>query len=280
MVALVTIDGARPDGIAKAATPCLDEIVKDGSFTWKARSVMPSVTLPCHTSIFRGIDPRHHGITSNTHGPFLRQSPSLFDVAHRAGLTCGMFFNWGQLRDLGDPESVHTSYCCLNTHLDDGDAHVTDKAIEAMGETDFDFLFLYLGHTDWNGHEHGWMSDEYIDAIGRADKCVGRLQNAMLKLAKPVDLIVIADHGGHDHGHGTDSPEDMTVPYVMWGYRVESGYQITRDVSLLDIAPTIATLLGTEIPEQWEGSAVLDAIRDTPQAKLHRSHTVFGLEDC
>ena len=280
MVVLVTIDGARPDGIAKAPTPNIDRLVKDGAHTWTARSVMPSITLPCHTSIFRGVSPQRHGITSNHFSPMARPVPSLFDIAHLAGKKTAMFYNWLQLRDVADPDSVHTSYCQLNTNSPHGDRHITEAAIQAVQREEFDFLFLYLGHVDWTGHEYGWMTDEYLQAVSNADSCLGRFTDCMIGLKRPIDLMVLADHGGHDRGHGTECPEDMTIPLLMWGYRIEAGVEIKRPVSLLDVAPTLANLLGLQPAREWEGAVIREAIRDTPEATaLHENHQVYGLGD-
>ena len=66
---LVVIDGCRPDGIQQAATPNIDALDARGAYTCAAQSVGPSSTLPCHTSMFRGVTPERHGITTNTdHG--------------------------------------------------------------------------------------------------------------------------------------------------------------------------------------------------------------------
>ena len=52
-VLLCSLDGVRPDAIQAANTPTIDRLVNEGAFTWRARTVMPSVTLPCHTSTRR-----------------------------------------------------------------------------------------------------------------------------------------------------------------------------------------------------------------------------------
>lgn len=279
MVVLVTLDGVRPDAIRQASTPHIDQIVKDGSHTLTAQSVMPSITLPCHNSIFRSVPPSRHGVTSNVFNPAPDLPPSLFDIASRAGLVTGMFYNWPPLRDIAEPDSVHVSYCESNTHLPEGDCHITDMAIQAARRQRFDLLFLYLGHVDWSGHEYGWMSDEYLEAVRQADECLGRFVSASIDMVQPVDFIVFADHGGHDRGHGTDSPEDMTIPFLMWGYRVESGHTIRRPVTLLDIAPTAATLLGLKAAPEWQGTPVLEAINDTLEAQAHHHHQSYILED-
>ena len=62
-VILFVLDGLRPDGLQQAPTPHVDCLISQGASTYTARTVMPSSTLPCHTSMFRGVTPQRHGIT-------------------------------------------------------------------------------------------------------------------------------------------------------------------------------------------------------------------------
>ncbi len=108
---------------------------------------------------------------------------------------------------------------------------------------------------DTAGHVYGWMSDGYLQQVADTDRLVGQLLDAVL----PDSTVIIhADHGGHDRNHGTDAPEDMTIPWMIGGAGVRAGYQIERAVSLLDTAPTIAHILGITPPAAWEGSAVTE----------------------
>ena len=56
-VILISIDGMRPDGMQKCENPYLDELVKKSSYTFNAQTVYPSITLPCHLSMFHSIPP-------------------------------------------------------------------------------------------------------------------------------------------------------------------------------------------------------------------------------
>lgn len=46
--------------------------MREGSYSLRARTVMPSVTLPCHMSLFHSVDPGRHGILTNTYVPQAR----------------------------------------------------------------------------------------------------------------------------------------------------------------------------------------------------------------
>ena len=70
-------------------------------------------------------------------------------------------------------------------------------------------------------------------------------------------MIVTADHGGHDRHHGTDLDEDMIIPAFFYGKEFEHG-RILNDLSILDIAPTIADIMGILPDEEWEGRSLTD----------------------
>src|SRR5512134_3325529 len=109
LVVFVMIDGTRPDALMAANCPNLTSLQARGAFTFRAASVMPSVTLPCHMSIFHSVPPERHGVTTNDWRPMARPLPGLFDVAHAAGKRCACVYNWEQLRDLGRPGSLELS---------------------------------------------------------------------------------------------------------------------------------------------------------------------------
>ena len=66
---LVVIDGLRPEALSQADCPSLQTLQQRGAWTLRARADMPSVTLPCHMSIFHSVPVIRHGISSNTWTP-------------------------------------------------------------------------------------------------------------------------------------------------------------------------------------------------------------------
>jgi hypothetical protein len=58
--------------------------------------------------------------------------------------------------------------------------------------------------------------------------------------------------GGHERSHGTDTPEDMTVPWLAMGKNIRQNYVIQSSVTLLDTAPTLARLLDINPFLAWE----------------------------
>jgi len=115
-----------------------------------------------------------------------------------------------------------------------------------------DFVFIYLGYVDIAGHDYGWMSEAYLAGVANADRCIGRV---METLPRESTVIVTSDHGGHARTHGTDCDEDMTIPFIISGPGILSG-QSLGPVSITDIAPTVAALLGLQSPAEWTGRAL------------------------
>jgi arylsulfatase A-like enzyme len=245
------IDGVRPDALALTPCPNLDTLRARGASTLRASSVMPSITLPCHTTIFHSVPPARHGITTNTWMPMARPVPGLVDVARAAGLRSAFFHNWEPLRDLNVPGNLAFSYFRDNCYTDpDGDQVIADEALRYIRSDRPDFAFVYFGTVDVAGHDHGWMSDRYLQQISRVDGALGTLLGG---LAADCAVMINSDHGGHERNHGADIPEDMIVPWIVAGPGVKPGHEIQAPVSLMDSAPTLARLLGVQAPAAWEG---------------------------
>jgi predicted AlkP superfamily pyrophosphatase or phosphodiesterase len=249
-VTLIIIDGLRPDAIRQARCPSLEWLMRNGSFTLKAQSVMPSFTLPCHASAFYSLLPAQHGVLTNQWTPFNLLGHGLFDVVDAAGLKAAAFYNWEPLRDLSRPGCLAFSYFRNNADDPDGDQVLANEAAQYLDHEKPAFTFVYLGTLDNVGHSRGWLSAEYLRQLERADQAVGTVLAAV---GSSGAVIVHSDHGGHDREHGTDTPEDMTIPWLAAGPGIRRKYGITRSVSLLDTAPTIARLLDLPMQTTWQG---------------------------
>lgn len=254
-VVVFLVDGMRPDGLRLAHTPFMDGVLEQGAYTFHARSVMPTTTLPCHASLFFSIPPDLHGIRDNVWQTLPKTIPGLFDVIYEQGLAAAAFYNWEPLRDLSRPGSLAAS-CFLKDVPDDGgqcDREVSAFALTWLQSHEWAFSFVYMHNTDKTGHRYGWMSDSYLAAINNADCCIEKVCRI---LPKDAVVIVTSDHGGHDNTHHSDQEEDMTVPLMMYGPGIPKGREIDGPVSIMDIAPTVVRFLGLEKPEGWMGKAI------------------------
>jgi predicted AlkP superfamily pyrophosphatase or phosphodiesterase len=253
-VILISIDGMRPDGFLQCGNPFIEEMMRRGSYTLDAQTIFPSVTLPCHVSLFHSAPPERHGITTNLFTPFPRPITGLFEQLKAARKISAMYYGWEPLRDVSRPASLkYASY--VNAYTEDAtDGILTDLALERIAASKPDFVFLYMVETDEKGgHDSGWMTPTYLEYVSAAVDNVRRVLEAV---GDEYTVIVTADHGGHDRAHGTDLPEDMTIPMFFLGACFTPGKEL-HGVSILDLAPTIADVMEIPAAPEWEGKSVL-----------------------
>lgn len=250
---LILADGMRPDALERCEAA--QRILKNSVYTLEAQTVMPSVTLPCHVSLFYGVEPARHGTTTNVYAPQVRPIDGICDVLKAQKKTSAFFYSWGELRDLCRPASLGYSLY-LNGWTVGQDTvcdQLTDRTIELLNSADVDFTFLYFGYPDVAGHLQGWMGEDYEKSI---DRCWENIERLLPALKDEYAVIITADHGGHDRCHGTALPEDMTIPLIFTGGAKELVGDLTG-ATILDIAPTVAGLVGVDANEEWEGRSLL-----------------------
>ncbi len=250
---LTMIDGMRPDAIDAAGCSNLQALRSRSSYTMQARSVMPSVTLPCHMSIFHSVPPGRHGVITNDWMPMARPLPGLIEMAKAAGKKCAFFYNWEPLRNLSRPGNLDLSFFRDNCKQRNGDYDNVVEALRYIEREKPDFAFVYLGSVDEFGHLYGWMTEGYLEHLNHVDGAVGTLLDG---LPHDAHVLIQSDHGGHDRSHGTDSPKDMTIPWMVAGPQIRAGHEIQSPVSLLDTAPMLAKIMGVAAYEDWEGRTI------------------------
>ena len=253
-VILMCIDGMRPDGFLSCGNPFIHKMMELGSYCLESRSVFPSSTLPCHMSMFHSVPPERHGILSNTYVPQVRPVKGIFEKIDAVGGVSAMFYGWEPLRDIALPGAL-TYATYINAYAkESSDTVLTDAAIKTIEEDAPDFVFLYMVETDEKGgHDNGWMSAEYLRRISIA---IDNVKRVIEKFGDRYSVILMADHGGHERSHGSEMAEDMTIPLFFYGKDFAPG-EIEKPLSLLNVAPTIAHLMGIEPEKEWEGVSVL-----------------------
>ena len=96
------------------------------------------------------------------------------------------------------------------------------------------------------------MSEEFLHSV---DECWKYIRKMIEEAPEDTVTIIVADHGGHDRTHGTELPEDMLIPVIFHGKGLKGEFD--GPVSIKDIAPTIAKLVGCSPAPEWEGKSLL-----------------------
>jgi predicted AlkP superfamily pyrophosphatase or phosphodiesterase len=262
-VVVISIDGLRPDAIEASGARNLQRMMEEGAYSLSAHTIMPSRTLPSHTSMMTGVSPAVHGITWNDEQVEAQgrvRVATMFDMADSAHLHTAAFFGKAKFRHLihGDaPDDVDAprgSEVILAPRI-------TQDVLQYLQFRRPDLLFVHLPDPDIAGHSAGWMSLPYRWAVRRADAAVEQIRRAAVRAFDgDVVVIVTADHGGHGRDHGTSAPEDVNIPWIAWGAGVESG-RIAEQIDTFDTAATALWLLGVPVPSRWEGRPVAAAFQ-------------------
>lgn len=263
-VILVSIDGLRPDAIGAFDAPALQGLMRDGSYSLSAMTTMPSKTLPAHASMLTGVGPEVHGITWNSHREerldFV-QVPTVFELAHGAGLSTAAFVAKAKFRHLLNPADVDYFEVPLGNATHWMATRTVERAINYMRHERPNLLFVHFGEPDFAGHTLGWMSAGYGWAVGQADAAVARIVQAADQVygRGRYTILVTADHGGHSRTHGTADPVDRAIPWIAFGQGVRADTELLPGIRTMDTAATVLWALGVPVPEDWAGRPVLNA---------------------
>jgi arylsulfatase A-like enzyme len=110
--------------------------------------------------------------------------------------------------------------------------------------------------------------NRYLNALHRTDEAFGSLLRALAErgLSDSTLIVVVGDHGEafgeHAHtNHFLLYQEDLHVPLLLINPRLFRGETDTTLAGLIDLAPTVMTLLGLVSPDGWQGRSLFDRSR-------------------
>lgn len=254
-VFIVSFDGGKPAAMKQSKMPTLFEMAEQGAATWNAQTVKPSITLVSHVSMLTGVQPAKHQIWWNEWKPErgLVKVPTVFKLARESGYTTALFAGKDKFRHLNVPGTID------EFQIPDYKAKIVATAAAKYIVTSKPSLcFVHFADSDGAGHAFGWGSPEQLQAFADEDAALKVLRDAVRDAGIEISstFILTADHGGHDRTHGSDDPQDMTIPWITWGAGVKEKTVITAPVSTCDTASTALWLLGVAVPEDWDGKPV------------------------
>jgi len=289
-VVLVTIDTLRHDhvgcfGAKPSPTPNLDRFCRDSLRYTQAVTVSP-ITTPSHVSILTGLLTSHHGV-SDFGVPLEASKATLAQTLKSRGYTTSAFIGAVVLDSHSLAPGLDRGFDAYDNFparggkghwdvLERRAATVVDHASAWLRKNQqtprFVWVHLYDPHDPYEAPVDfaGKTGSAYDDEVGYADSQLGRLFE-LLKLQKRYDsslIIVMADHGEGlgEHKENTHGiflyDSTLRVPLIIKLPRNESsGTAVDRQVSSVDVMPTILDVAGIAVPAGLDGRSVLDAAR-------------------
>jgi hypothetical protein len=258
-VVFVLIDGLRLDTSMKSEVmPFLNEMRQTGAWgTMHSRP--PSYSTPGYSVLFTGAWPQiNDGPVMNLDYEEMPTWPqdNLVSSIHRAGLQTGISgYYW--FEKLIPQEAVTAGFYTPGEDRQ-ADREVVDAALPWIESGEFPFVFVHLDQVDYAGHHEGGPRDP------RWDEAAKRSDDLLREIASELNfeqdtLFVCSDHGHINRGgHGGHERVVLLEPYVMVGAGVKPDQY--ADIQMVDVAPTLAALLGTNIPAVNQGRVLTEMI--------------------
>ncbi len=249
-VIVVSIDGVAPRYITPETMPNVCWLARQGASSFTATTVYPTTTVPAHTSLLRGVDPTVHGIVDNTLVRLSDEWPSFLYTARKSGRRTAALLNWTPVANILEADALDTRYFLNSGYGTDDDDRIAGAAESVLREKP-DVAFAYFVSPDLAGHDFGWGSPEYAEALKRSDRALGKL----LEVVGESAVIVTTDHGGHGKDHQRSEAEVLETFLIIKADGVSPCSHIPK-ASILDVAPTVAELAGFEAPLIWSGRSL------------------------
>ena len=270
-VIVISIDGLRPDAIAKYQARTLQRLMARGRYSLTAQTIAISNTLPSHTSMLTGVDADQHGITWNKDrtGDFGHVDvPTVFGLARGAGYTTAAFYSKSKFHHIDAPESIDYVRGPKGGVIPWNSGKVTDLVVPHLKGARPNLTFVHLADADFAGHNFGWMQHMYGMAVRQADIAVARILDAADDAfgVGGYTVLITSDHGGHKNGHGTTDPVDTTIPWIVSGAGVQRGESLTG-IRTMDTAATVLWMLNIEAPANLVGKPVTGAFTGTTASR-------------
>jgi len=134
---------------------------------------------------------------------------------------------------------------------------VTDRLVEAILSSDFDFILVNYANGDMVGHTGNF--EAAVKAAGAVDACLGRLECAVKQAGGT--LMITADHGNAERMSDRTTGQPHTahtmdrVPAVL--VNAPGTIESLHEGRLADIAPTLLDIMGLARPDNVSGRSLL-----------------------
>jgi hypothetical protein len=303
-------------GGSPARTPVADSLAAAGTLFLAAHSPT-NRTLPSHASLFTSRYARSHGVHDNTDA-LPEGLATLAEGVGQAGWSTAAVISMTFLRFVGrgfqdvvevtaGPRLAERTTWAATRRLDQATepfflwVHYFDPHWPYEPPPPYDRLWwesepprlsasltAALSQRRLTGAEAAFLESQYRGEIAYTDRCVGRLlAHLRHRGVAPRTLVVLtSDHGEsmmeHDlffsHWRGLYQTL-IHVPLILAGPGVPPGAKVSAPVSLVDVAPTVLSLMGLPVPPDFLGSSLFGSEVRRPIAAEEVWSEAWALRD-
>jgi len=298
-VIFITVDTTRADrmgflGNKLGLTPNLDAVARQGVVFEKAFSQAP-LTPVSHATIFTGTYPQFHTVTDFGH-PLPSLLPSVPEILQKSGYRTAAFI--GSL--ILDPKAQMAPGFDRGFDFFDAGFHPKQGPNESRYETVerrggdviahtiawlnkktqapfFIWVHLYDPHAPYDPPPpyDKRFKDPYDGEVAYSDACLGKLFQYLRQrgLYDRSLIVMMSDHGESLGAHGESMhgiflyDETIHVPLLFkLPGSLLAGKRVTTRVRLLDVAPTLLSMLSLPLPPTFQGESLVPEMKSSPKA--------------
>lgn len=263
-VVLIALDGWGAYSVLKGDIPNIKRLMDEGSYTLRKRTVLPSASAINWAAMFMGVGTELHGYTKwgsktpeipsrvvNEHNI----SPTIFSIMREQcpDAEIGVLYEWEGIKYLVDTLSL--------SHYEQAPSYekypeaLCEMAERYIKDKKPELLAVCFDQLDHAGHKQGHDTKGYYDCLHTLDGYIGRIVQAIKDAGIWEDTIVMltADHGGINKGHGGITLQEMEIPFVIAGKNVKQLGEFEESMMQFDTAATMAYVFRLKQPQVWIG---------------------------
>jgi len=235
----------------------------DENFSGFERAVVPSIhfaTLTEYAADIKAPAAYPSEELTNTLGEWLAKKDKtqlrISETEKYAHVT--FFFNGGVEDEFeGEKRSLISSPAVATYDLQPemSSAELTEKLVGAIKSDEYDVIICNYPNGDMVGHTG--VFEAAVKACEAVDSCIGEVVSALQEVGG--ECLITADHGNAeqmvdpDTGGIHTAHTNLPVPFIYMGREAT----IAEGGRLCDIAPTMLSLMGLDIPKEMTGQPII-----------------------
>ena len=259
------IDGLSPQFI----TPDLKSfgfLQSQGSWTFKARTVIQSDCAAGISSILYASDPIDTGIYSENNR-FEREFPSVFDALRnqKTEIKSFLIHNYLWIKENWNYGVENEDFCFGNDleSIFDCDKKNVEKVLEIIEKSEKNEFFqvIILRGLEVAAFTSTFGSENYVKILEKIDKLLIKIIDKIQSknLINSTFLALISDHGGKNgsYGHWEKINENLNVPLMVMGPGIRKNKNLDNiNVHVMDLIPTVFKGMTLQNENLWRGKII------------------------
>ncbi|MFP5079383.1 LamG-like jellyroll fold domain-containing protein [Pedobacter sp. JCM 36344] len=243
---MIGVDGIISNAIEYAATPGIDRLIADASYSMNGYSGIPAYSSTGWATLLTGVSADKHGVSVNKSysGNRFTQYPSVVSRIKTAApsLVVASVVRTSEINTLLN-QSADQKFQ-YNT-----DEEVYKKSAELLKDPNMAAVFVQLSSPSDIGQSQGFQlrKASYVLAIQKVDEYVAGLHASIQSRATYANedwsIFFVSTHGGTESGQPqSTSPEEVNVPIILSGSEMDNKELIGMALAPREGADNILTL--------------------------------------